>query len=273
METFQDTSGVFFGDYDLYATPVNYIGPDVETYYVVTGNHIIGKFFNGYQFNNEKEITHFILTKNTFVMQHVDNALTYSITWDNLLQKWTYSISNDNNIYETEEIVSIHFKLPLLFDAIFIESFTALVEKHIVTVHYSDGYSDGYRAGYIEGISITNDANATSDTIMSGYSAYVQGIKINGTIKTAHGGITEYVKPEEVGYMPYIMLSSMVEEPTCISPNTGGQIRLYAPLADFGDALPSEVPAGKTFTSSSGLLIEGTGRDWSKILIAEDESF
>lgn len=104
----------------------------------------------------------------------------------------------------------------------------------------------------------TSDANATADKIVENYSAYVNGEKIEGSIKTLYGGLNEYGAVVDKSYMGAIGVNYTVTEPSYISPTTGPDISLTASLSDFGDATAEDVVAGKTFTSSAGLKVTGT---------------
>lgn len=104
----------------------------------------------------------------------------------------------------------------------------------------------------------TSDATAQAKHIVAPETAYVNGEKVTGTVKTAYGGISAEVTPEVAAGMPYVAMYKFIGEPTYISPDTGGNIQLRAPFEAFGNVMPEDVPVGKTFTSAAGFLVEGT---------------
>ena len=132
---------------------------------------------------------------------------------------------------------------------------------------------------------LTSDANADANSIESGKSAYVNGKKIEGSGATAHdktgalitgsipvnSRLTGAVKEEDVKYSkeqtdfgtlyhininPRIYPSDKQEQ--IILRGDQQRCNMYIPANFFGNASPSEVKKGVTFTSINGLKATGT---------------
>lgn len=103
----------------------------------------------------------------------------------------------------------------------------------------------------------TSDATATAGDIVEGATAYVDGVKITGTVAEIDGTLFKdvtSVSASQGGGWVY-MHCSMDEDKLL---RKDAAILLKTPSTDFGDAAASDVAAGKTFTSSSGLKLTGT---------------
>lgn len=125
---------------------------------------------------------------------------------------------------------------------------------------YSEGYNTGFAEGSKEGLDVTKDATLTPNKAAEGETFWADGVKKTGTVKVAIGGISQVVTPVK-GYNngeECVALSHTPSERLFLNPDQGG-ITMKATYESFGNAETRDVAKGKTFTSKSGLLTEGTG--------------
>lgn len=113
----------------------------------------------------------------------------------------------------------------------------------------------GYGGGSGGGIDTTTSKPAGPDDIYLGKEAFANGKKVTGSLYAFSGlsaeakNINEFGQNAEIWSKP-ISGRKILED--------GGNLNIKAPLSVFGDALASDVAKGKTFTSTAGVLIEGT---------------
>ena len=136
------------------------------------------------------------------------------------------------------------------------------------------GYHDATTFVEAKDLASQTQATATADMIRSGYTAYVNGEQITGTVNVAHGGLTLRGNPSTSYSMgPGVGVYASVLEPKYISPDTGGAVQIWTPYSSFGDAAAEDVLAGKTFTSAAGFTVTGTATLSVTLPRAEDYRF
>lgn len=113
----------------------------------------------------------------------------------------------------------------------------------------------------------TSDANATSDRIAAGYSAYVNGEKVEGSmVRIGTEDITKYATVSNVGTAgtmdvsneKHIYIQSVMNSDVNSYLVAGKKFRVTCPAANFGNATAAEVKHGCTFTSKNGVKITGS---------------
>lgn len=205
-------------------------------------------------------VSRMVANKNNFIIYNIDQQCLLVAENGHWVTYWQGE--STVAVYPDDRYRIVEFTQPLMVQQKFYDTFISLVDNASETP-YDIGFGVGHEQGYDDGVAITNDANATASSMLKGYSAYVDGEKIEGTMliidklqkyncdiydsseiydSTENNCIFLECVPEEDGYLP-------PEE--C-------QIQLSTPYTNFGNATIADVAAGKTFTSAAGFKVTGT---------------
>lgn len=120
----------------------------------------------------------------------------------------------------------------------------------------------------------TSDATATAEDMAEGVTAYVNGMKVAGTVKTRNSGQGATLPSEDIELSDYsniqILCKSLIKEDVLL--RTGSYANAYPYKSDFGNATAENVASGKTFTSSAGLKVTGSMVDNGAVTKTLDSS-
>ena len=109
----------------------------------------------------------------------------------------------------------------------------------------------------------TSDATLIASAMLEGYSAYANGKRVEGTLPYAADGKTYAYYDDGVSVLTSTRDSSYLRFLNDFGVNpqraflTGSKCAIEVPFSEFGDCTPSDVRAGKLFTSAEGFKKEG----------------
>lgn len=103
----------------------------------------------------------------------------------------------------------------------------------------------------------TSDATATAEDMADGVTAYVNGEKVTGTTQVRSKVTWATPNREWDADKTRLLLYGTVGTDRMMMDHNA-IINMYCPGANLGDAVATDVRAGKTFTSAAGLKVSGT---------------
>ena len=143
---------------------------------------------------------------------------------------------------------------------------TAPVEPNLLAENIKSGVT-------ISGVTgtFTNDGTAKASDMANGVTAYVNGAKVTGNVTTTNTNAS--VDTSSISLEREPVTNSIYAKYTYKNDwlfRYGSTLTYPIPASNFGDATAADVASGKTFTSSAGLKVTGTGTtsvDQSKIKV------
>lgn len=178
-----------------------------------------------------------------------NGSLSVSVPANRLLKGRTITpTTSEQSVGEAEDI---------LYGAIKVAGASTLIPSNI-----KKGVSIFNITGTMESGIDTSDGTATADDIAYGKTAYVDGSKVIGRIQVIPKGIaTPFTRTSnyDLSFYSSTILIRTLDNGAKKILEVGAGVEFDVPADRFGDATADDVAAGKTFTSTSGLRIMGTG--------------